>query len=192
MSTSQINQKQTDVLSLITANMHREDFSSYMGFCVKKWKRLEVDLQIIDAIISSICKQWSVSKESLVADKKLAEPRAMMYYVIKRQVNLSYGEIGEMFRISKSYIKKSVDDIAFIVEKKDEKKELSKTELLILTAKGDSNNEDVRKARRVLETRGINWMQDEDEKDMISIFRCIQNELSEKNIEMLINEAIKS
>ena len=108
--------KQPEILSVIQENMHREDFAEYMKYCVKKWKRLEVDLQIIDAIMSSICKQWNISKGELIDDKKFAEPRSMLYYVIRKQVHLSYGEIGEMFCVSKGYIHKAVDDITFLVE----------------------------------------------------------------------------
>lgn len=104
------------ILSEIKGNLHRDDFVKYMEFCVKKWKRLDVELQIIDAIMASICKAWNVSKQELMNEKKMAEPRAMMYYVIKKQVDLSYQEIGEMFGINKSYIHKAVDDIAFLVE----------------------------------------------------------------------------
>ena len=116
MSNTGQNNKQSEILSVIQGNMHREDFAQYMNYCVKKWKRLEVDLEIIDAIMSSICKQWSISKKDLIGDNKLAEPRAMMYYVIKKQVKLSYGEIGEMFSCSKGYIHKAVNDVTFMVE----------------------------------------------------------------------------
>jgi hypothetical protein len=115
-STAKNKPKSPEILSEIKGNMHREDFATYMGFCVKKWKRLEVELQIVDAIISSICKQWNISKEKLMDDRKFAEPRALMYYIIKKQVKLSYGEIGEMFGVNKSYIFKSVTDITFLVE----------------------------------------------------------------------------
>lgn len=116
MSEGKKKKSNNGILSEIKGNLHRDDFVKYMEFCVKKWKRLDVELQVIDAIMTSICKQWDISKQELMDEKKLAKPRAMMYYVIKKQVDLSYGEIGEMFGVSKSYIHKAVDDIAFLVE----------------------------------------------------------------------------
>lgn len=192
---SQENKQQTDILYVIQRNMQRADFAKYMDFCVKKWNRLEVDLQIIDAIMSSICKQWSISKEELIANRKFTEPRAMMYYVIKKQVKLSYGEIAEMFKKQKSYIKKSVDDVTFLLEKKCEDKgktQLSKNDKLILTAKGNPDNENVREARRILEIRGIDWLNSEEEKDMMTIFKSIQNELSEKNLMIVVSGGVKN
>ena len=125
---SEIGKKKQDcseILSEIKGNMHRDDFVTYMSFCVKKWKRLETELQVIDAIMDSICKQWKIPKDKLIhngnRERKFSEPRAMMYYVIKKQVHLSYGEIGEIFNISKGYIHKAVDDITFLVEERGQK-----------------------------------------------------------------------
>ncbi len=189
-------EQKKEILSVIQSNMHREDFAQYMNYCVKKWKRLEIDLEIIDAIMASICKQWSISKEELIADKKFSEPRAMMFYVIKKQIKLSYGEIGEMFRTSKSYIHKAVDDIAILIENGNpdgnEIIQPSKNEQLILTARGHTDNENVMAARHILEQRGISWENVVIEKNLVVVFKCIQNELSEKNIMASLNGGIKS
>jgi hypothetical protein len=190
IKTNSIN-KQEEILTAIRGNMSNTDFAQYMNYCVKKWERLKVDLEIIDAIMGSICAQWNISKNDLVADKKFADARAMMYYVIKKQINLSYGEIGEMFRISKSYVHKAVDDVAFVVEnngaekvKKNEVKQMNKNDLLIVKANGNPDDKEVQDARRVLTIRGISWeqVQPMENKDLVSIFRSIQIELSEKSM----------
>jgi hypothetical protein len=191
--TAKINSinKQEEILTAIRGNMSNQDFARYMNYCVKKWERLKVDLEILDAIMGSICAQWNISKNDLIADKKFADARAMMYYVIKKQINLSYGEIGEMFRISKSYVHKAVDDIAYVVEnngvekvKKNEVKQMNKNDQLIAKANGNPDDGEVQEARRVLTIRGISWKQapEPEDKDLVSIFRIIQIELSEKSI----------
>jgi chromosomal replication initiation ATPase DnaA len=105
------------IMESIQGNMDREDFQKYIAYCVKKWDRLKVEMEVVDVIISSICKQWGVSKSKLIEDKKLAEPRALTYYIIKKEINLSYAEIGEIFGINKSYIHKAITDVSFLVEK---------------------------------------------------------------------------
>jgi len=120
-NTGQEEHNNPEILSVIQDNLHRDDFAKYINFCVKKWKRLEVELEIVDAIMSSICKQWKISKQDLIQNKKFSEPRSMMYYVIKKQVKLSYREIGEMFSTRESYIHKAVHDITFLVEEHRQK-----------------------------------------------------------------------
>ena len=116
-----IESQKQEISSFIDEHMQRNDFVMYMNYCVKKWKRLEIDLQIIDSIMSSVCKHWDISKDKLMEDKKLYEPRAMMYYIIKKQINLSYGEMGELFCKQKSYIHKAIDDMTFLVEQRGKK-----------------------------------------------------------------------
>lgn len=116
----QITEK--DVMALIEGNMQQADFSKYLTLCVKKWERLKVELEIIDAIVCSICKHWGISKKELIEGKQYTEPRSFMYYIIKRQVRtLSYSEIGEIFNRPKSYVHKAVDDMAFFVEQNGNK-----------------------------------------------------------------------
>jgi|688.fasta_scaffold03012_23 hypothetical protein len=185
--------KQIEILSSIQGNMHRVDFLQYMSYCVNKWKRLEVDIDIIDSIMTSICKQWNISKKELIENKKFAEPRSMMYYIIKKNIKLSYGEIGDMFRISKSYVKKSYDDIAYVLENPtisqqktmvNDVRLTGKNQQLIMTARGNPEDKSVLNARRVLMMRGISWEDEipKEEKDLVSIFQCIQTDLSEKSI----------
>jgi hypothetical protein len=188
--------KQIEILSLIQGNMYRVDFLQYMSYCVNKWKRLEVDLEIIDSIMTSICKQWNISKKELIEDKKFSEPRSMMYYIIKKNIKLSYGEIGDMFRISKSYVKKSYDDIAYVLEKPSNNQQktrvndvrlIGKNQQLIMTARGNPDDKSVLDARRILMTRGISWedeipKDERDQKDLFIIFQCIQSDLYEKSI----------
>ena len=119
-----------NILSVIEANIHRKDFAHYMDFCVKKWQKLELELQLVDNIISSICRQWHISKPELIDDKKFAEPRAIMYYIIKKQMNLSYGEIGVLFNKGKGYIHKAVDDMTFVIEKNAQKELCDKLSLI--------------------------------------------------------------
>lgn len=108
--------KKEDIISSIQENMHRDDFAAYMNFCVCKWKKLEAGQQVIDAIMDSVCKQWDISRKELL-DSKFRDPRAMMFYVIKKQTKLSYREISEMFDKERSFIHKLVNDMTFMVEK---------------------------------------------------------------------------
>ena len=116
-----------DIISSIQDNMHRDDFAAYMNFCVCKWKQLEAVQQVIDAIMDSVCKQWEISKKELL-DSKYSEPRAMMFYVIKKQTKLSYTEIGDMFDKERSFIHKLVNDMTFMIEKHGRKNFIVKLE----------------------------------------------------------------
>ena len=119
--------KKEDIIHSIQDNMHRDDFAAYMNFCVCKWKQLEAGQQVIDAIMDSVCKQWEISKQELL-DSKNSEPRAMMFYVIKKQTKLSYTEIGDMFDKEKSWIYKLVNETAFMIEKHGKKSYIVKFE----------------------------------------------------------------
>lgn len=116
-----------DIMSSIQDNMHRDDFAAYMNFCVCKWKQLEAGQKVIDEIMDSVCKQWEMTKKELL-DGKFSEPRAMMYYVIKKQTDLSYSDIGEIFHKERSFIHKLVNDMAFMVEKHARKNFVTKFE----------------------------------------------------------------
>jgi chromosomal replication initiation ATPase DnaA len=109
-------QTEQEIMASIQVNIHRDDFRKYLGLCVRKWERLKVELEIIDAIMGSICKHWGISRQELLEEPTKMEPRSMMYYIIKREVSLSYGEIGEIFGRPKSYVHKAVDGMAFFIE----------------------------------------------------------------------------
>jgi hypothetical protein len=53
-----------------------------------------------------------------------------------------------------------------------------------MTARGNPEDKSVLNARRVLMMRGISWEDEipKEEKDLVSIFQCIQTDLSEKSI----------
>lgn len=119
--------KKEDIISSIQENMHRDDFAAYMNFCICRWKQLEADQQFIDAIMDAVCKQWQISKQELL-DSKYSEPRAMMFYVIKKQTKLSYTEIGNMFDKERSFIHKLVNDMTFMLEKLGRKSFVNKLE----------------------------------------------------------------
>lgn len=125
------NVKKEDIISSIQQNMHRDDFAAYMNFCVCRWKQLEAGQQVIDAIIDSVCKQWEVSKSELLNSKHSGEPRAMMYYIIKKQTDLSYTEISDMFNKERSFIHKLVNDMAFMVERHARKSIITKFESIV-------------------------------------------------------------
>lgn len=111
----------SEIISKIEANMHRDDFANYMDFCVKKWQKLDTELQVIDTIISSICREWKISKGQLIEDKRFVDARAIMFYIIKKQMNMTYSEIAIMFNKGKGHIHKMVDDISFVIEKQSQK-----------------------------------------------------------------------
>ena len=128
-STKTVVVKKEDIISSIQENMHRDDFAAYMNFCVSRWKQLEAGQQIIDAIMDSVCKQWEISRQELLLSK-FSEPRAMMFYVIKKQTKLSYTEIGDMFDKERSFIHKLVNDMTFMIEKHGRKNFLVKLECI--------------------------------------------------------------
>lgn len=111
-----------EINALIQGNIHRDDFKKYLALCLRKWENLKVELEIIDAIMGSICKHWNISRQELIEDKAYMEPRFLMYYIIKKELVLSYGEIGEIFDRPKSYIHKAVDDMVFFVEQNGKKR----------------------------------------------------------------------
>ncbi len=189
------NQPQSDevlsVIQEIQKNMHRQDFTKYMKFCMVEWQRQSIELDKIDEIMTSICKQWNISKHDLMGDKtymRFTKPRAMMYYAIKKYIDLSYDEMSKMFQIRKSYIKKLVDNITFLLNQKPEKvvkNHLTKNEKLMIIARGNPDNKNVIEARRILKMRGIEW--DEKEKNMVLVLNCIKSDLATKSLISSLN-----
>ena len=59
-----------------------------------------------------------------------------MNAILKKEINLSYGEIGELFAKQKSYIHKAVDDITFMVEKHGQKHMVSKVTNILKDIEG--------------------------------------------------------
>lgn len=111
----------SEILSKIESNMHRNDFANYMGLCIKKWQKLDTELQMVDAIISSVCREWKISKSQLIDDKKFADARAIMFYIVKKQMNMSYSEMSTLFNKGKGYIHKATKIISTTIKNHPQK-----------------------------------------------------------------------
>jgi hypothetical protein len=190
-----------EILSVIQEKIQNNNFVKYMDFCLSRWNRLETNLKIIDTVISIVCKKWNITEEELLHEKrKHSEARAMMYYIVKNQIKLSYGEMSYMFHKHKSFIKKSVDVISELLEDCSKKNKgeiaLSKNESLILMAYGNPNEDSVMQARNILKMRGIDW-NNENNLSLSDYFllnpfelflSSIKKELMDKNIDVSLLE----
>ncbi len=116
----------TAILNNVKSAIDKPAFRYYMASCLKVWNEtLGPETEIVDQVVESICGIYSLTIEELVNGKK-TEPRALLFYVIKKHVKtLSYEIIGDMFNRNKSYVFEKLTQIEFLVEKRKEKRLVS-------------------------------------------------------------------
>jgi len=102
-----------EVMQKIEARIDNPTFLYFLDELLKKWEVEEKELEKIDNIMESICKEWGVTRKELMENRKNYEPRAVLFYMLKKHLKYSYETISKMFDKSKGNIWKLIDDLTF-------------------------------------------------------------------------------
>ena len=114
------------VMQKIEERIDNPTFLYFLDDLLKKWEVEEKELEKIDNLMESICREWSVTRRELMEDRRNHEPRAVLFYMLKTHLKYSYETISSMFDKSKGNIWKLVDDLTFRINTLQDGKEATR------------------------------------------------------------------
>lgn len=112
-----------ELLHKVNTYINNPYFVYFASSLLQKWETLTDELNKIDQITIIICTRWNITKDELVYHKKHYEPRNLLFFVLKTKMDMSYGDIANMFLKQRENVYKYITETTFLIEK-GKKKEL--------------------------------------------------------------------
>lgn len=91
-------------------------FIFFLNSLLPKWADLAKERLAIIQCVENICQQWGCTKDELYLDRKHYEPRNVLFYLLKKHLDLPFEIIGDMFLKKKSNIHKYVGEVEYVIK----------------------------------------------------------------------------
>lgn len=117
----EIENLKEELLKEIASNYFNYDFLSYLNHCIEKWNEHDKKNNIIDTVINSVCKKYDIERTDLFKSNSPIDYyiRGGVLYMIKKKLDLSYGDIAVHFKRTKSYVFKIINDVDGLLNMKE-------------------------------------------------------------------------
>ena len=105
------------LLEKIKDNLDNPLFRGFLSSLFSRWEKLEAETNAINFIIKKICEHYSITQEEMIRKNRYYEARSVLFYVLIKKVNLSYGEAGDLFKFSRGAVHRAVSEADVMVNK---------------------------------------------------------------------------